>query len=203
MQKLHGPFRLTAGKHIEDEPVRQIKVKRLDGPYIDCEDGNRLMADQGGHVLDRGQQLNCYLDNRRVAAFDLRVNDVVTLAKETTYTPQSPPFFSMVDLVNAFNQDGRTDARGKPGFAGSTKFVRVTEGDVKALSEKDAEIARLRAALEAIQAGEVQARYTLEQLAAMNLTELRNIAVEAEIDLPSGVRSKEDILAVLKTGLRL
>ncbi len=185
-------------------------MEKLEGNNVVLKGGGRLLSDMGGHILEKGKKLHCYLASGRVAAFDLRPGDVVTLALETTYRPTDPPFMSSQDLVLLHNQEPRMDKRGQMGFTGSQKFARVGDGTAQVSSAKDAEIERLKKENQELRDTRVAIAtatpgITAKDLDGKTVQQLREMAAEEEVDLSTLSKNagRQEIVAAIINGLSL
>jgi hypothetical protein len=191
MQKPHGPYRILAGRHVEDSPCGTIQITAIEGERVRAGDGRVFLATQGAELRHRDQSYTCYLGQRRVAPSQLQVGDEVVLAQPVVYRPGDEPFHSMHELDVEFNRG-----------PASIKFQRVGLGE----SEKDREIARLHAevaALRSMQAGVAcapaasPAATATVDLERMTFAELRAYAEAEEVQIPAKA-TREEALRILR-----
>lgn len=205
MDKRYGPYRLLAGRHIEDEPIESVLVKAVDNDRLHMDDGRVFLLVKGAALSHRGEQFSTYIEDRRVAPTELRQGDQVTLAQPVYYRPGDPPFMSMHDLEALHNRGPF-----------SRKFELVGQD----VASRDAEIEQLRARVAALEAEKANILATapiptqmhetftsvqatpaaaiLPDLDGMTLAQLREHAESEEIDLPARC-SREEALRLIRS----
>lgn len=92
MQQIHGPYRLTAGQHVQDDPSGVAFVVQQCLPsFLVAEDGKKWPISQTTFVQHDGRQHSLWRGGVRVTPDVLTPGDGVELCHETTYGPPDLP----------------------------------------------------------------------------------------------------------------
>ena len=201
MEKRFGPYRILAGRHIEDIPVAEIKAKRVELGLLIAEQGGKEITMQiadGARVVWDGERYACYVGDRKVAPPELRSGETVTLAQSVTYRPGCEPFMSS-GVKRQNPETGRTEVVGLDvGFnrgPASIKFELVHPTGM--LEDENAKLRRGIRELED-QVKQSAATNEASDLDKLSLAELRQLASDDEIDL-HGLTRKEEIIRAIRS----